>query len=86
MELNHLVVTDAPRASATVVLLRDDRGAGLEVLLLRRHSASAVLGGADVFPGGKLDDGDAPGTRAWPTVRLRCTPRWARPSSPSARP
>lgn len=59
MELNHLVVTDAPRASATVVLLRDDRGAGLEVLLLRRHSASAVLGGAYVFPGGKLDDEDA---------------------------
>jgi 8-oxo-dGTP pyrophosphatase MutT (NUDIX family) len=58
MELNHDVVTEAPRASATVVLLRDDRGQGLEVLLLRRHTASAVLGGAYVFPGGKLDEAD----------------------------
>lgn len=59
MELNHDIVTEPPRASATVVLLRDDRGLGLEVFLLRRHSASAVLGGAYVFPGGKLDPQDA---------------------------
>lgn len=58
MELNHEVVTETPRPSATVVLLRDDRGHGLEVFLLRRHTASAVLGGAYVFPGGKLDDAD----------------------------
>jgi 8-oxo-dGTP pyrophosphatase MutT (NUDIX family) len=30
----------------------------LEVFLLRRHAASAVLGGAYVFPGGKLDEAD----------------------------
>ena len=59
MELNHDFVTEPPRASATVVLLRDERGQGLEVFLLRRHSASAVLGGAYVFPGGKLDAQDA---------------------------
>jgi 8-oxo-dGTP pyrophosphatase MutT (NUDIX family) len=58
MELNREVVTEAPRSSATVVLLRDDRQRGLEVFLLRRHTASAVLGGAYVFPGGKLDDED----------------------------
>ena len=58
MELNHEVVTEAPRPSATVVLLRDDRQRGLEVFLLRRHMASAVLGGAYVFPGGKLDEED----------------------------
>ena len=63
MELNHEVVTEPPRASATVVLLRDDRGLGLEVFLLRRHTASAVLGGAYVFPGGKLDEAD--GRSAW---------------------
>lgn len=66
MELNHVVVTEAPRASATVVLLRDDRGHGLEVLLLRRHTASAVLGGAYVFPGGKLDDADCSDTACAP--------------------
>ena len=58
MQLNHEVVTEVPRPSATVVLLRDDRGHGLEVFLLRRHTASAVLGGAYVFPGGKLDEAD----------------------------
>jgi 8-oxo-dGTP pyrophosphatase MutT (NUDIX family) len=44
--------------SASVVLLRD-RPEGLEVFLLRRHGASEVLGGAYVFPGGKLDREDA---------------------------
>ena len=58
MELNREVVTEVPRPSATVVLLRDDRQRGLEVFLLRRHTASAVLGGAYVFPGGKLDEAD----------------------------
>jgi 8-oxo-dGTP pyrophosphatase MutT (NUDIX family) len=58
MQLNSEVVTTPPRASATVVLLRDDPQKGLQVFLLRRHTASAVLGGAYVFPGGKLDDAD----------------------------
>ena len=58
MQLNSEVITTPPRASATVVLLRDDPENGLEVFLLRRHMASAVLGGAFVFPGGKLDAAD----------------------------
>ena len=58
MQLNSEIITTPPRASATVVLLRDDPEKGLEVFLLRRHMASAVLGGAYVFPGGKLDDAD----------------------------
>ena len=58
MQLNSEVVTTPPRASATVVLLRDDPQKGLQVFLLRRHTASVVLGGAYVFPGGKLDDAD----------------------------
>jgi 8-oxo-dGTP pyrophosphatase MutT (NUDIX family) len=44
--------------SATVVLLRDGE-AGLEVFLLKRHGLSDVLGGAYVFPGGKVDPEDA---------------------------
>jgi len=44
--------------SATVMLLRD-RAGELEVFLLRRHGQSDVLGGAYVFPGGKLDGEDA---------------------------
>ncbi len=58
MQLNSEIITTPPRASATVVLLRDDPQKGLQVFLLRRHTASAVLGGVFVFPGGKLDDAD----------------------------
>lgn len=48
----------APLPSATVVLLRD-APAGLEVFMLKRHAQSDVLGGAYVFPGGKVDAEDA---------------------------
>jgi 8-oxo-dGTP pyrophosphatase MutT (NUDIX family) len=58
MELNSEVVTSAPRAAATVVMLRDTAH-GMEVFLLKRHGLSNVLGGAYVFPGGKLDPADA---------------------------
>jgi 8-oxo-dGTP pyrophosphatase MutT (NUDIX family) len=43
--------------AATVVVLRDG-AAGLETLLLRRSSKMAFHGGAWVFPGGRIDDGD----------------------------
>lgn len=58
MELNLEVVTTPARPSATVVLLRDAPG-GLEVFLMKRHDRSDVLGGAHVFPGGKVDAADA---------------------------
>lgn len=61
MDINTQIIEGPPRAAATVVLLRDS-DAGLQVLLLRRHADSQVLGGAYVFPGGKVDaaDADAP--------------------------
>lgn len=46
-----------PRDAATVVLLRDTP-AGYEVFLVRRHAKSGFMGGATVFPGGKLDEQD----------------------------
>lgn len=58
MELNYSVVHTPPRDAASIVLLRDGQS-GLEVFLVRRHGASDVLGGAHVFPGGKLDADDA---------------------------
>lgn len=58
LELNTHVPTAPPRAAATVVLLRDG-AQGLEVFLVRRHGLSDVLGGAWVFPGGKVDVTDA---------------------------
>lgn len=45
-------------AAATVVLVRDAPG-GWELLLLERHAATAFAGGAMVFPGGRVDPGDA---------------------------
>jgi 8-oxo-dGTP pyrophosphatase MutT (NUDIX family) len=62
--MSTMVATESPsspppaRPAATVVLLRDAPG-GLEVFLMRRHGESDVLGGAYVFPGGKLDADDA---------------------------
>lgn len=58
MELNSEVVTTPPRPAATVVMLRDTND-GIEVFLLKRHGLSDVLGGAYVFPGGKVDPSDA---------------------------
>jgi 8-oxo-dGTP pyrophosphatase MutT (NUDIX family) len=58
MEINSHVVPGAPRDAATVVLLRDG-AQGLEVFLVKRHGLSDVLGGAYVFPGGKLDASDS---------------------------
>jgi len=58
----HEVPDRPPRASASVLLLREG-ARGPEVLLLRRHPGTEVLGGYYVFPGGKLDAAD-------------CTPDW----------
>ena len=58
LEINSEVVTTPPRPAATVVMLRD-ADAGMQVFLQRRHSLSDVLGGAYVFPGGKVDAQDA---------------------------
>lgn len=46
-----------PRDAATLVLVRDGAG-GLEVFCVERNKQSRFLGGAIVFPGGKLDAGD----------------------------
>ena len=58
MELNHQEIKTPPRDAASVLMLRDG-AQGLEIFMLQRHSNSAVLGGAYVFPGGKLDATDA---------------------------
>ncbi len=57
IEINSDEVLTAPMASATVMVLRDSPN-GPEVLMMRRHGNSSVLGGAHVFPGGKLDPQD----------------------------
>ncbi len=49
--------TTLPREAATVVIVRDGLE-GLEVFCVRRHAQSAFMGGALVFPGGKVDAKD----------------------------
>lgn len=49
--------TTPPREAATVVIIRDG-AQGLEVFCVRRHAQSAFMGGALVFPGGKVDAKD----------------------------
>ena len=58
MELKTHVIDTPPRDAASVVMIRDSSN-GLEVLLVRRHADSKVLGGACVFPGGKVDTADS---------------------------
>ncbi len=48
----------APREAATIIVVRDAT-AGMEVFCVERHPKSGFLGGAVVFPGGKVDAGDA---------------------------
>lgn len=59
---------EAPRDAASIIVLRP-AASGFDVLLMRRHGNSKVLGGAYVFPGGKLDADD----RRVPPERLAQT-------------
>ena len=50
-----------PRDAATVLVLRDrtrGEGGAVEVYCVQRHGRSPFLGGAIVFPGGKVDERD----------------------------
>jgi 8-oxo-dGTP pyrophosphatase MutT (NUDIX family) len=48
-----------PQPAATVVVLRTPTGStGFEVLMVRRSDKVAFMGGAYVFPGGRVDDND----------------------------
>lgn len=49
-----------PRPAATVILMREIPSGTLQVFLLKRHEASAFMGGNFVYPGGRMDpeDGD----------------------------
>ncbi len=48
------------RPASTAIVLREAGAAGaFEVLMVRRNRSVAFMGGAYVFPGGRVDDGDA---------------------------
>ena len=52
------------RPAATVVVVRDSP-AGPEVFMVRRHEGNAFMGGAHVFPGGRVDAADHDAHPAW---------------------
>ena len=53
-----------PRPAATVVVLRDC-ASGPEVFMVRRHEDTAFMGGAYVFPGGRVDPQDHDDAESW---------------------
>jgi 8-oxo-dGTP pyrophosphatase MutT (NUDIX family) len=57
----------APKLAATILLVRDGP-TGLEVFMVQRHHKIDFATGAMVFPGGKIEVGDAD-----PRLRDRCT-------------
>jgi 8-oxo-dGTP pyrophosphatase MutT (NUDIX family) len=61
----------APRDAATVIVIRDGE-AGVEAFCVLRHPRSSFLGGAVVFPGGKVDTADA--ADAWIDLELAAEP------------
>lgn len=54
-----------PRPAATVMLVRDGQADGIEVFLMRRHSAMDFVAGVMVFPGGGVDNRDRNADVAW---------------------
>jgi 8-oxo-dGTP pyrophosphatase MutT (NUDIX family) len=64
----------APRHAATVVVLRDG-AQGVEVFCVLRHPKSSFLGGAVVFPGGKVEPADA--DAGWASLATEPHPRGA---------
>ncbi|OBF34183.1 NUDIX hydrolase [Mycobacterium sp. ACS1612] len=57
-----------PRPAATVMLVRDQGpgiARGVEVFLMRRHSAMDFVAGVMVFPGGGVDERDRNADIAW---------------------
>ncbi|MEZ5707455.1 MAG: NUDIX hydrolase [Burkholderiaceae bacterium] len=82
IQISSQVVDVAPLPSATVMVVRDGgASSGLEVLMVRRHANSGVLGGAHVFPGGKVDAADqALGAAIWDCSPDDCRRALAEPA------
>ena len=53
-----------PKPASTVVVMRDGTD-GPDVFMVRRHEQTAFMGGAQVFPGGRVDAADADADESW---------------------
>jgi 8-oxo-dGTP pyrophosphatase MutT (NUDIX family) len=61
-----------PRDSSTLLVVREGRDAAPEVFCVERHNKIGFLGGAVVFPGGKLEPADL--DPAWASVVVEPAP------------
>lgn len=60
LDFNPARPSSPPRDAASVLVLRENDSTGaLEIFCVKRHPRSGFLGGAVVFPGGKVDEADA---------------------------
>ena len=48
----------APLDAATVILTRENEKGSFDIFLMRRHKKQSFMGGAFVFPGGRVDEAD----------------------------
>ncbi|WP_134717820.1 NUDIX hydrolase [Saccharomonospora xinjiangensis] len=71
--------------SATVALVRDADGSGVEVFLQRRVRTMAFASGMTVFPGGGVDARDADASVGWVGPPPKLWARWFSCSEPLAR-
>jgi 8-oxo-dGTP pyrophosphatase MutT (NUDIX family) len=62
-----------PRDASTVVVVRESENGFLEMFCVERHRRSAFMGGALVFPGGKVDPSDHADT--WASLATQLAPR-----------
>jgi 8-oxo-dGTP pyrophosphatase MutT (NUDIX family) len=60
-----LIEPATPRDAATVLVVREAAGKGIEALLLRRPAAMEFAPGAYVFPGGSVDPADYAAAAGW---------------------
>lgn len=74
----------APRDAATVLVVRDSPD-GPEVFFVKRAAAVRFMGGAYVFPGGRLDPEDADPEVACDLAADACAARLGEPDGPRAR-
>jgi 8-oxo-dGTP pyrophosphatase MutT (NUDIX family) len=65
-----------PKPAATVVLLRDAAGGGVEVYLLRRVMSMAFAAGMYAFPGGSVDPRDSDVHEQWIGAESASWARW----------